>query len=92
MRLAEVCLQSSARWYFVYYGVQLFLRSEREAMQKRLSKGSAWWLLAGLCVVDSADARLIVSAIGILSVANNDTRVEERAANGPQHGRHLPWW
>jgi hypothetical protein len=78
--------------YLVYYRVQFFLWSEGEAMQKRLSKGSAWWFLAGLGVVDSTDARLIVSAIGIFSVANNDTRVQERAADGPKHGRHLAWW
>jgi hypothetical protein len=42
-------------------------------MQKSLSKGAAWWFLARLCVVDSTDAALVVAAIGVLPVANNDT-------------------
>lgn len=61
-------------------------------MQKRLSKGPAWWFLTRLCIVNSTDARFVVASISIFSVANNDTRVQERASDGPQHGRHLAWW
>ena len=60
-------------------------------MQQRLPESAAWWFLSRLRVVDSANAALIVAAICVLSVADDDAGVQEGAPNSPQYCRHLPW-
>lgn len=60
-------------------------------MQQCLAKGPARGFLTGFCVVDSADAALVVTTIGILSVADDEARVQQRATKDPQRGRHLAW-
>lgn len=58
-------------------------------MQQGLSKSASWGFLSGLGVVYSTDAALVVSAIGVLPVADNDTGVQERATDSPQHSGDL---
>ena len=58
-------------------------------MEESLAEGAARGLLSRLCVVDPTDTALIVTPVGIFSVANDDARVQQRAAHDPEHGRHL---
>ena len=73
----------------MYNSVEFLLRAEGKAVEEGLAEGAARGLLSRLCVVDSTDAALIVAPVGILSVANDNARVQQRAAHDPEHGRYL---
>lgn len=56
--------------------LQLFFRSEGESMQDRLSECTAWWFLFRSSVVDTSKTALVMAAIGILVIVDNDARVK----------------
>jgi hypothetical protein len=64
-------------------GVQLFLRSERQAVDHGLSECSTWWLEAWLCPIYARNTPPIMSTICVFPVPHNDARVQEGAAYGP---------
>jgi len=60
-------------------------------MQYFLSKCATWRFLSRPCAIYSSQATLIMASVIILPVSNDNTRVQEGAANGPEKCRHLPW-
>lgn len=92
-QLAFYC--GDAHWgrvaYLLYNGLELLCGSKGEAVEDGLLEGAAWRFLAGLCPVDARQVPPVVAAIGIFFIANDDARVEQRAANGPEDGRDFAW-
>lgn len=73
----------------MYDGIQLFCGAEREAVEDGLLEGAPGRFLHRLGPVHARQAAPVMAAVCILSVADDDARVEERAAYGPQQRRDL---
>lgn len=71
--------------YLLYYGLEFFCWSEGKAVQNSLLESATGRFLARLRPVYASQVPPVVSAICIFPVANNDARVQQRAANGPQY-------
>jgi hypothetical protein len=75
--------------YLVNDGIQLFGGAEREAMEHCLPEGSAGGLQPRLGPVYARQTAPVVATICVFAVADDDTRVKQRAAYSPEHGRDL---
>lgn len=60
-------------------------------MENRLSECSTGRLLPWLCPVHASQAPPVMSPVCIFPVANDNARVQQRAAYGPEHGCDLAW-
>jgi hypothetical protein len=63
--------------YFMNNCIELFLWPEGEPMKHCLSECASGRLQLWLCPVHASHITVVMSAISILSVANNNTRVQE---------------
>jgi hypothetical protein len=89
VRSAGFCHASGLAIYLLDNCVELLFWSERKAMECSLSEGAAGWFLPGLRPIHPTQAALVMPSVRIFSVANNNTGVQERAADSPQYCRYL---
>ena len=75
--------------YLLYDRLEFLCRSEGKAVQNGVPEGSSRRLLSRFCPIDAGQVAPIMSAICIFLIADDNTRVEERAADCPQYCRDL---
>lgn len=67
-------------------GRNLLLGSDCEAVEYLIAKGTTWWLSAWFGPVYARETLVIVPAIGIFAVVDDDAGVEKARAESPQDG------
>ena len=70
-------------------GIEFFFWAERETVKDGLSESTTRWLLARLGEVNTSHAAMVMASVCILSVANDDARVQKCTSDCPQHSRDL---